>query len=151
MRLIMDKLETRSVEERENYQFTKLNEIFLNAKKCSKGWNKILKDINFDKISDRSFLQKLPITRKSSLSKIQAESPPFGDLTTISTNEFKNIFVSPGPIYEPGGDQDFWRMSRAMNAAGFKKGEILYNTFSYHLTPAGHQQLAVPYQDLLSR
>ena len=133
----MDKLETRSVEERENYQFTKLNEIFLNAKKCSKGWNKILKDINFDKISDRSFLQKLPITRKSSLSKIQAESPPFGDLTTIATNEFKNIFVSPGPIYEPGGDQDFWRMSRAMNAAGFKKGEILYNTFSYHLTPAG--------------
>ena len=52
-------------------------------------------------------------------------------------NHFKNLYVSPGPIYDPGGRNDFWRMSRAMRAASFIEGDIVYNTFSYHLTPAG--------------
>ena len=133
----MDQLEIRPVKEREKHQFSKLRDIIYKAQKFSSGWREILKGVNFEEISDKASLTKLPIIRKSSLSDIQKKSPPFGGLTIIDTNEFKNLFVSPGPIYEPGGDNDFWRMSRAMNAAGFSKGEILYNTFSYHLTPAG--------------
>ena len=133
----MDQLEIRPEKEREKYQFNKLREIINKAQKFSTGWSEILEGVNVEEISDKASLTKLPIIRKSSLSDIQKKSPPFGGLTTIDTSKFKNLFVSPGPIYEPGGDNDFWRMSRAMNAAGFSKGEILYNTFSYHLTPAG--------------
>jgi len=133
----MDDLEKRSIKEREDSQFKQLREIIKNAKLNSKGWKKIIGEVNNEEIIDKKSLSKLPITRKSLLSELQNDIPPFGGLTTLEVNKFKNIFVSPGPIYEPGGANDFWRMSRAMKAAGFKKGEILYNTFSYHLTPAG--------------
>jgi len=133
----MDDLEKRSIKEREDSQFKQLREIIKNAKLNSKGWKKIIGEVNNEEIIDKKSLSKLPITRKSLLSELQNDIPPFGGLTTLEVNKFKNIFVSPGPIYEPGGGNDFWRMSRAMKAAGFKKGEILYNTFSYHLTPAG--------------
>src|SRR5205823_5593940 len=50
----------------------------------------------------------------------------------------RRVFQSPGPIYEPEGNGgDFERAARAMFAAGFKPGELVHNSFSYHLTPAG--------------
>ncbi len=133
----MEDLEKRSVQAREESQFKKLRSILENSKNNSTGWKTILKNINVEEITNKNSLSKIPITRKSLLSNIQKENPPFGGLTTLPANKFKNIFVSPGPIYEPGGENDFWRMSRAMRAANFKEGEILYNTFAYHLTPAG--------------
>ena len=133
----MEDLAKRSVEAREESQFKKLGSILENSKNNSIGWKNILKNINIEEITNKSLLSKIPITRKSLLSNIQKKTPPFGGLTTLPANKFKNIFVSPGPIYEPGGENDFWRMSRAMRAANFKEGEILYNTFAYHLTPAG--------------
>jgi phenylacetate-CoA ligase len=48
------------------------------------------------------------------------------------------VFQSPGPIYEPEGHgADYWRMARACFAAGFRAGDLVHNSFSYHLTPAG--------------
>ena len=47
------------------------------------------------------------------------------------------MFASPGPIYEPGDNNDFWNMSRSLHSAGLRKKDIAYNTFSYHLGPAG--------------
>ena len=48
------------------------------------------------------------------------------------------IFASPGPIYELEARRpDFFRMARALYAAGFRAGDLVHNTFSYHLTPAG--------------
>jgi phenylacetate-CoA ligase len=48
------------------------------------------------------------------------------------------VFASPGPIYEPEGTRgDYWRMARAMYAAGFRPGELVHNCFSYHFVPAG--------------
>ncbi len=47
-----------------------------------------------------------------------------------------HIFASPGPIYEPDGAvRDYWRAGRAMYAAGFRAGELVHNSFSYHMTP----------------
>jgi phenylacetate-CoA ligase len=46
--------------------------------------------------------------------------------------------MSPGPIFEPEGlNEDWWRAARALYAAGFRKGDIVHNTFAYHLTPGG--------------
>ena len=48
------------------------------------------------------------------------------------------MFMSPGPIFEPEGQgEDWWRSARALHAAGFRRGDIVQNTFSYHLTPGG--------------
>jgi len=46
--------------------------------------------------------------------------------------------MSPGPIFEPEGHGgDFWNSSRALFAAGFRSGDVVHNSFSYHLTPGG--------------
>lgn len=48
------------------------------------------------------------------------------------------VFASPGEMYEPDGTQrDYWRMARALHAAGFRAGDLIHNSFSYHLVPAG--------------
>ncbi len=48
------------------------------------------------------------------------------------------MFASPGPIYDPQADKrDYWGVARALYAAGFREGDLVHNTFSYHFTPAG--------------
>jgi phenylacetate-CoA ligase len=48
------------------------------------------------------------------------------------------VFASPGTIYEPEGEaSDYWRTARALHAAGFRSGDLVHNSFSYHMTPAG--------------
>ncbi len=80
-------------------------------------------------------LSKLPVLRKSELSKAQVANPPFGG---IATKGITRLFQSPGPIYEPGGEgADWWRFASALRAAGIGAGDVVQNTFSYHFTPAG--------------
>jgi phenylacetate-CoA ligase len=51
---------------------------------------------------------------------------------------FARLFTSPGPIFEPEtAHADPWRGARALYAAGFRSGDVVLNTFSYHLTPGG--------------
>jgi phenylacetate-CoA ligase len=46
------------------------------------------------------------------------------------------LYASPGPIYEPAGSaRDYWRVARALYAAGLRAGELAHNAFSYHMTP----------------
>jgi phenylacetate-CoA ligase len=69
---------------------------------------------------------------------LQKESPPFAGMTAVSTGDLGRVFSSPGPIYDPQGARgDFWRFGRALFAAGFRRGDLVHNTFSYHFTPAG--------------
>ena len=58
-------------------------------------------------------------------------------MTTVAPNRLSRLYLSPGPIYDAGAEPDPWRFARALHAAGFRKGDILHNCFSYHLTPAG--------------
>jgi len=70
---------------------------------------------------------------------MQAENPPFGGFTTAAVNAMGRLFMSPGPIFDPEGvGADWWRVARSLFAAGIRPGDIIHNTFSYHLTPAGH-------------
>ncbi|SVC51117.1 uncharacterized protein METZ01_LOCUS303971, partial [marine metagenome] len=102
-----------------------------------------MSDIYPPDIDSRQSLAELPITRKSELTERQVTHPPLGQLLAARANELSWIFCSPGPIFEPGRrDGDFWRMGRALFAASFRKGDIVHNTFSYHLTPAGHMMEA---------
>jgi phenylacetate-CoA ligase len=46
--------------------------------------------------------------------------------------------MSPGPIFDPEGrGADYWHAARPLFAAGFRRGDVALNCFSYHLTPAG--------------
>lgn len=82
-----------------------------------------------------SDLENLPILRKEDLVLIQANDAPFGGIVS-EDSAADYLFVSPGPIHEPGFMKpEFWRAGRTLYAAGFKRGDIVHNTFSYHLTP----------------
>ncbi len=132
-----DNLELRAAEEREQAQFETLRSIWRTVQAEAPELAKRLGGLDADQLTDRDALSGLPVLRKSDLPPLQEASPPFGGLTARAPRTFRHIFASPGPIYEPGHEGDFWRMARGMYAAGFRAGDLVYNTFSYHFTPAG--------------
>ncbi len=109
-----------------------------NAKTNAPGFATILAAVEAASVTTRAALATLPVTRKSDLKDMQRAALPFGGLVALKPGRARKIFMSPGPIYEPEGRRDdYWRTARALFAAGFREGDILFNTFSYHLTPAG--------------
>lgn len=83
-------------------------------------------------------LGRLPVFSKDDLPTLQEKAPPFGGMLAVEPAELRRIFMSPGPILDPEADEpDFWRSADALWATGFRPGDIVYNTFAYHLTPAG--------------
>ena len=133
-----DSLETRAPAEREAALLLALPLQVGNAISNAAGFASILAGVDAASITTRAALAGLPVTRKSDLKALQRAALPFGGLTAKKPGQMRKIFMSPGPIYEPEGRRDdYWRSARAMFAAGFRAGDILFNTFSYHLTPAG--------------
>lgn len=117
-----DELETRSADARAAAQLEALNAI-LAARRM-------------DTLGSLGDLARLPVLRKSELSRQQKAEPPFG---ATPTQNITHVFQSPGPIYEPGRvDGDWFRMGRFLHAAGLGEGDVVQNCFGYHLTPAGH-------------
>jgi len=134
-----DDLETRDPEQREREQFALLPDLIAAAKDKAPGWARQLDGFEPEDITARSTLSQLPVLRKSDLQAMQAEHPPFGEFTTTAVNAMGRLFMSPGPIFDPEGvGADWWRVARSLFAAGIRPGDIIHNTFSYHLTPAGH-------------
>ena len=133
-----DALETRTREEREQAQFAALRALLIHARQHAPASQAALAGIDIAAIGDRNALAALPILRKSGLLQQQAEEPPFGGYATVAVGHFANVFQSPGPIYEPvRRGSDPFRSARALYAAGFRNGDLVHNSFSYHLTPAG--------------
>lgn len=134
-----DPLETRSAAERDKALAAALPDLLTRAKARAPYFAEALADFDPAAITSRTALAALPVLRKSELTARQKERPPFGDLTTMPLAELARVFQSPGPIYEPQARRsDYWRFARAMHAAGFRRGELVHNTFAYHFTPAGH-------------
>ena len=89
-------------------------------------------------MTSREALATLPVMRKARPQDLQGAKPPLGGLTIGGDMPAGRVFMSPGPIFEPEGlGEDWWRSARALYAAGFRKGDIVHNTFAYHLTPGG--------------
>ena len=89
-------------------------------------------------IQDVADLVKIPLTRKADLKNIQKAELPFGGLAAVPPRGMRRIYVSPGPTFDPEGrEQTHWRWEKAFVAAGFRPGDIVQNTFTYHLSPAG--------------
>ena len=133
-----DSLETRAPEDRELQLFSELPALVAHAKAKSPYFAELLAEVDARAVNSRNALAALPVTRKSQLVERQRNALPFGGLTTVACADLARIFASPGPIYEPEARRpDYWRAARALFAAGFRKGDIVHNSFSYHLTPAG--------------
>ena len=134
----LDDLETRPPAVRERQLFNALPDQIANAQQNAPYFTKLLAGVAAHTITDRAALARLPVTRKSDLIELQKVAPPFGGLTAVKTSRLGHVFSSPGPIYDPQGDTgDYFGFARALYAAGFRQGELVHNTFSYHFTPAG--------------
>ncbi|WP_067516240.1 phenylacetate--CoA ligase family protein [Endozoicomonas ascidiicola] len=124
--------------ERERYLFGELRETLSRARTDSVYYQQLLQNVNPASIQCREDLARLPVTRKSDLIRFQAGHPPFGGLNGVDPGAVARLFQSPGPIQEPEGKgDDWWRMGQAFYAAGFRAGDIVHNTLSYHLSPGG--------------
>lgn len=132
-----DDLETCSPAERERQLFAALPDQIAHAQTNTEFYRDLFAGVDPLAITSRGALAALPVTRKGALKELQALKPPFGGL--VATNEVVGrVFQSPGPIYEPQGQQpNFWRAARALHAAGFRAGDVVHNSFSYHFTPGG--------------
>lgn len=142
MRNHFDSLETRDPVQREAALLAALPSQVAHAKAKASAFAKSLQSVDAAIVSSRTALAKLPVIRKHELleqQQAQRDSDIFGGFSAIRYGrEMPRIFASPGTIYEPeGAGADYWRMARAIFAAGFREGELIHNCFSYHFTPAG--------------
>jgi phenylacetate-coenzyme A ligase PaaK-like adenylate-forming protein len=133
-----DQLEVRDPAQRERAQFGLLPGLLQHAVAHAPGWAAHLAGVDLRGVTSREALAKLPVLRKSALKGLQTKTPPYAGLATAAPGALARVYVSPGPIFEPEGySEDWWRTARALYAAGVRKGDIVHNTFAYHLTPGG--------------
>ena len=130
--------ETRDPEKRKESLEKSLKAIIKHGYKNSKAIKTILDKAGAtpDDINTLEDLEKLPITNKADLLDRQKREFPFGGFEAVPLEEIRRIYVSPGFIYEPGEmEYKDTRLAEALFASGFRKGDIIVNTFNYHLWP----------------
>ncbi len=133
-----DALETRDPEVRERDILARLPAQIAHAKARAPAFAQSLAGVDPRAVTSRATLAGLPVIRKGDLLDLQKPARPFGGLAASAYGEIARVFASPGPIYEPEGRAaDWWRLARALFAAGFRRGDLVHNCFSYHFTPAG--------------
>ena len=140
-----DALETRAPEQREQALMTALAAQVAHAKAHASAFAASLAHVDAAQVTSRSALAQLPVIRKHELLEQQSAAGAtdvFGGFSALgwgaSPRRALRVFASPGPIYEPeGSGVDYWRIARALFAAGLRAGDLAHNTFSYHFTPAG--------------
>jgi phenylacetate-CoA ligase len=140
MSIHYDALETRDPAEREAALLATLPRQVAHAQSSTSAFAEILKGIDPAAITSRQALAQLPVTRKGQLFERQQAaraSDLFGGFSALVRGPaMPRVFASPGPIYEPEGTaSDYWRAARALFAAGFRPGDLVHNSFSYHMTP----------------
>jgi phenylacetate-coenzyme A ligase PaaK-like adenylate-forming protein len=93
---------------------------------------------DIDSVAD---LARLPVLTKDEAVALQAAEPPFGGMLGVPLAQVEHVFFSPGPLYEPApnGDDPSWEAAvAALQLSGFYPEDVVLNSLSYHLTPAGY-------------
>ena len=133
-----DALEVRDAEQRDAALLAALPGLVRHAVEQAPGLAADLAGVDPDGLTSFAALAELPVLRKSDLIERQRADPPFGGLNAAPLAWIAKVFASPGPIFEPElARPDYWRFARAMFAAGFRPGQLVHNSFAYHLTPGG--------------
>ncbi|HEX2137869.1 MAG TPA: AMP-binding protein [Microvirga sp.] len=132
-----DARETQDPAAREADLFRRLPDV-LRAAMAAPAYAERLRGVDAATVTSREALARLPVLRKAELPALHKASPPFGGFVPAPLSAFARLFTSPGPIFEPEGTgPDPWGAARALFAMGFRAGDVVLNTFSYHLTPGG--------------
>ena len=144
MNEFFDLLETRSAGERAHALASALPAQVAAAQRTP-AMAEALSGVDAASVTSLAALASLPVTRKHVLlerQQAQRSSDAFGGYSAIGWARLRGlsgarrVYQSPGPIYEPEGTRaDYWRVARALFAAGFRAGQLVHNSFSYHLTP----------------
>jgi phenylacetate-CoA ligase len=143
-----DALETRTADARAAALRIALPAQIAHARARAPALAERLRDVDPVAITSRSALAALPVLRKADLverQKAGGSADCFGGFSTIGWGALRpaaeralRVFESPGPVHEPeSARRDYWRMGRALFAAGIRAGALVHNSFSYHFTPAG--------------
>lgn len=129
--------ESRPPEAREAELFGRLEQVIA-AAMTAPAYAERLRGFDPHDIKSRKALAGLPVLRKSDLPALHKAAPPFGGFVPAKAGDFGRLFTSPGPIFEPeAAKPDPWGAGRACFAAGLRCGDVVLNTFSYHMTPGG--------------
>jgi phenylacetate-CoA ligase len=133
-----DALEILSAKARPQYQDRELSKTIAHAYQYAPAVKKLFDKagISPEQIHTVKDLEKLPITRKTDLLEMQKADPPYGGIVTIPHEDIERVFISPGPIYEIQNSSIMW-FAKSFWAAGFRQGDVVINTFTYHMSPAG--------------
>jgi phenylacetate-CoA ligase len=131
-----DTLETRDPAERERDLMARLPRQVAHAKSTTTAYAALLAAVDPAAVDTREALARLPVVRKSELLERQQAERPFGGFAGAWRGRAGRVFASPGTLYEPEGRAaDYWRSARALFAAGFRAGDLVHNSFSYHMSP----------------
>src|SRR5262245_42500271 len=132
-----DSLESRDPDDRERDFFGRLPDLIALALSAP-GWAAQLAGVDPTVVTSRAAPAWLAVLGTSELAMRRKERPPFGGFNVAATGRLRRLLMSPGPIFEPqGAGKDFWGAARALFAAGLRAGDVVHNSFSYHLTPGG--------------
>ena len=131
-------LETSDPQARQDYLDGKVAEIVAHAYAHAPGFKAKMDSVGAEPgdVTTVDDLAKLPITEKADLVKIQQADVPFGGLMAGDMSHVRRIYVSPGPIYEPGDRayaDDRW--AQALYAGGFRPGDVAQVTFNFNMVP----------------
>lgn len=129
-----DTLERLSTPEREKRMNKKLQQLIKYAYENAPGFKARMDKagVKPGEIKTRDDLDKIPVLRKDDLIQLQKENPPFGGYLAVPLSEVDHVYQSPGPIYDPQ------RKVRSLpGSPDMGRGQIVMNTWSYHITPAG--------------
>ncbi len=133
-----ERLETLSLQEREDYLSERLRKFITDAYQRSRAVRDKLDEggISPDDIHGLEDLEKIPLMRKEDLAARQRETAPFGGFETEPVPTAHRIYVNPGLIFQPGeGEYEIRSWTEALFGCGMRPGDIVQNTFNYHLWP----------------
>jgi len=133
-----DAKERMSLSKRQSYYNQNLVKMVRLGYRKANRVKKIFDEQNLDPVKIKSVkdLEKLPVISREQLVKLQKEEPPYGGFSAQNVVTDR-IFTSPGPVYEPHLTEKDPIWGRGYYAAGFRKGDIVINAFSYHMVAAG--------------
>jgi len=134
-----DALEGMTLEEREHYQTIGLRKALDHAYAHAPSAKAIFDQAGIKPSAVKTVkdLEKLPIFRKGDLIKLQQANPPYGGFLAVPPAVVERVFITPGPIYGPHHTEGISWFGKTIYAAGFRKGDIVINTPTYHMSPAG--------------
>lgn len=134
-----DELEGMTPQEREEYQTKGLHTALEHAYRHAPSAREIFDRAGVKPSAIRAVkdLEQLPITHKGDLIELQRSQPPYGGFVTCSSSEIDRVFITPGPLYGPHQSEGISWFGKTIYAAGFRRGDVVINTPSYHMSPAG--------------